>query len=183
MAKKKEIKEEGKIEFYTEELKKSKTINEDTIKAITFIIVLVIVVGLLSLLFFLNGKYVSKDKYQDATTTTTTEPIYDDTQVTVNTMFNISNDTYYVLAYDAKDEINGSYLSNLSSSFQDEKIKLYTLDLSNAMNNKFYNKDKETVVKSKKETNFKSYALVIFNKGKVSQVITDKEEIVNKLKK
>lgn len=183
MAKKKEIQEEGKIQFYTEEIKKSKTINDDTVKAITFIIVLLVVVGLLALLFFLNGKYVSKDKYQDDTTTTTTEAIYDDTQTTVNTMFNLSGDTYYVLAYDSTDETNGNYMANLGTSFQDEKIKLYTLDLSNAMNKQFYNKDKDTVVKSKKETNFKSYALVIFKKGKVSEVLTNKEDIVNKLGK
>ena len=33
----------NKIKFYTQELKKSKTINEDTIKIITFIIVLLVV--------------------------------------------------------------------------------------------------------------------------------------------
>ena len=98
-------------------------------------------------------------------------------------MFNLSGDTYYVLAYDSTDEINGNYMANLGTSFQDEQIKLYTLDLSNAMTKQFYNKDKDTVVKSKKETNFKSYALVIFKKGKVSEVLTNKEDIVNKLGK
>ena len=46
MAKKKETRQQekdGKIVFYTQELKKSKTINEDTVKVITFIVVLIIV--------------------------------------------------------------------------------------------------------------------------------------------
>ena len=72
MAKKKETKkveEPKEIKFYTEELKKSKTINEDTIKIITFLIILVIVLGLFFGLFYLNGKFVTKDKYQDNNTT------------------------------------------------------------------------------------------------------------------
>jgi citrate lyase gamma subunit len=74
-------------------------------------------------------------------------------------------------------------MANLGTSFQDEKIKLYTLDLSNAMNKQFYNKDKDTVVKSANNTNFKSTTLVVFKKGKVSEVLTDKEKIVELLNK
>lgn len=172
---------DGSIKFYSEEIKKSKTINEDTVKIITFIIILVIVLGLLFLLFFLNGKYVTKDKTE--TTTTTTETAYDDTKVTVNTMFGISTDPYYVLAYDKDDDINSSYYNNISLSFNNEKIKLYTLELNNAMNKKYYNKDKEQVLKDKNNINFTTNTLLVFKGGKISQVLTDKNEITNLLNK
>ena len=176
-------KEDGSIVFYSEEIKKSKTINEDTVKIITFIIILVIVLGLLFLLFFLNGKYVTKDQYQGNTTTTTTETTYDDTKVTVNTMFGISNDTYYVLAYDKDDDINSKYYSDLTLSFHNEKIKLYSLELNNAMNKNYYNKDKAQSLKDKNNINFTTETLLVFKGGKISQVLTDKDEITNLLNK
>jgi hypothetical protein len=185
MAKKKQTKKtntDGKIEFYTEELKKSKNINEDTVKIITFAVVLLIVIALLVGLFYFNGKYVTKDKYQDPTTTTTNEAVYDNTLTTVKTMFDIKDSTYYVLAYDESD-IDGKYIYNNALSFSNEKINLYKLDLTNAMNKQFYNKDKDTVVKSANNTNFKSTTLVVFKKGKVSEVLTDKEKIVELLNK
>ena len=166
MAKKKETKkveEPKEIKFYTEELKKSKTINEDTIKIITFLIILVIVLGLFFGLFYLNGKFVTKDKYQDNNTTTTTEAIYDETKVTVSTMYNLSNDTYYVLAY--------------------ENIKLYTLDLTNAMNKKYYNKDKaeNITTNNKADINFTKHTLLVFKNGKIIEAITNKDDITTKL--
>ena len=169
--------EDGSLKFYTEEMKKSKSINDDTIKIITFIIILIVVLGLLFLLFFLNGKYVTKDKYQGETTTTTTEAVYDDTKVTVNTMFNLSNDTYYVLAFDKSDKTEGDYYNNLTLYYHNDKIKLYSLDLNNAMNNNYYNTNKEQSLKNKNNINFVTNTLLIFKKGTISQAITDKDEI------
>jgi hypothetical protein len=97
-------------------------------------------------------------------------------------MFDIKDSTYYVLAYDESD-IDGKYIYNNALSFSNEKINLYKLDLTNAMNKQFYNKDKDTVVKSANNTNFKSTTLVVFKKGKVSEVLTDKEKIVELLNK
>ena len=184
MAKKKETKQEEtkEIKFYTEELKKSKTINEDTVKIISFIIIAIIVIGLLIGLFYINGKYVTKDKYQDATTTTTTEAIYDDTQVIVDDMFNKSNDDYYVVAYD-KEDVDGKFIYDSSLYFSNEKIKLYKLDLTNAMNKMYYNKDKTENLNTanKKDINFTKSTLLVFKKGKVAEVITNKDDIVKKL--
>ena len=187
MAKKKEIKkqqEDKPIVFYTQEIKKSKTINEDTVKIISFIIILIVVLALLGLLFFLNGKYVTKDKYQTTTETTTTEPTYDDTKLTVSTMFGVSKDTYYVLAYDPTEELAGEHLYSAATSANLKDIKVYTLDLTNAMNKAYYNKEKEVNKKPTKasEVNFNTNSLVIFKKGKVSEIITNQEDILKKLK-
>ena len=185
MAKKVNKQEEDKpIVFYTQELKKSKTINEDTVKVITFTIVLIIVLALLALLYFLNGKYVTKDIDNTTSTTTTTEPIYDDTKLTVNTMFDVSKkDTYYVLAYDSTDEVVGQYLYSNATTAKIENVKVYTLDLNNAMNKKYYDTTKEPNTKPTKpsEVSFKTNTLLVFKKGKVVEFITDKNEIAKKL--
>lgn len=184
---KKEIKQEEKdkpIVFYTQELKKSKTINEDTVKIITFIIVLIVVLALLGGLFYLNGKYVTKDIDKTTTTTTTTEAVYDDTKLTVNTMFDVSKkDTYYVLAYDSTDELVGQYLYSNASTANIENIKVYTLDLNNAMNQKYYDSTKEPNTKPTKpsEVSFKTNTLLVFKKGKVVEFITDQDAITKKL--
>lgn len=192
--KKKDIKkvkdenEEKKIVFYTHEIKKSKTINEDTVKVISFIIILLIVSGLFALLFFINGKYVTKDKYQDETTTTTTttkEPTININQLIVDNMFGLEKKkTYYVLAYDSTDELNGSYLYSLASSADIKDINVYTLDLTNAMNKKYYNKDKEANTKPSKasDVSINTNTLIVFKKGKVAEYITDKDKIIEKLK-
>jgi len=184
MKKKQEIKsEENKeIKFYTEELKKSKNINEDTVKIISFIVILIVVGLLLFGLFYINGKFVSKDKYQGETTTTTTEAMFDETLTTVDTMFNLSKDVYYVLAYDQNDP-DGKLVYDKGTAYSNPELKLYKLDLTNAMNKMYYNKDKASNLKASKakEMNFTTSALLIFKNGKIDQAITDKDEIAEKL--
>ena len=174
------------IKFYTEELKKNKSINEDTVKIISFIVILIVVIGLFVLLYFVNGKYVTKDMNEKTTTTAvTTEPIYDSTKVTVDTMFNISKDTYYVLAYDSNDEVNGSYIYSVSRSYSNDKIKLYTLDLANAQNKNYYNKKGTANTKPSKasDVTFTTNTLIVFKKGKVAEFIQDKDKIIETLRK
>lgn len=179
--------EKGNVIFYTEEIKKNKSINEDTVKIISFIVILIIVLGLFFGLFLLNKKYISKDdkqKEETTTTTTTTTVAINLNQTIVDDMFSLDKKaTYYVLAYDSEDEISGTSLYNKAKSANIKDIKVYTLDLNNAMNKKHYNPNKNEVVKTTKasEVNFKTNTLVIFKKGKVAEYITNKEEIIKKL--
>ena len=101
----------------------------------------------------------------------------------INIKIIIQHDTYYVLAYDKSDDINGSYYSNLSLTFNNENIKLYTLDLTNAMNKKYYNKDKaeNITTNNKADINFTTHTLLIFKNGKISEAITNKDDITAKL--
>lgn len=189
MGKKDNKKEEsnGKIVFYTHEIKKNKSINEDTVKIISFIIILIVVLGLVGLLFILNSKYITKDAAGNTTTTSTTttkEPTYDSKQVIVDTMFGIDKKaTYYVLAYDSSEELEGQFLYNKAKSASIKDVTVYTLDLKNAMNKNYYNKDKNENKKPSKasEVNFKTNTLIIFKKGKVAEYITDRDEIIKKL--
>ena len=69
----------NKQKFYSKEIKRNKQMNDDYKKFLAFIIVSVVVLGLLGVLYLLNGKYVTKDLFQDDSKTTTTEVSYDPT--------------------------------------------------------------------------------------------------------
>ena len=92
--------------------------------------------------------------------------------------------TYYVLAYDSSEELEGMFLYNTAKSASIKDVKVYTLNLTNAMNKMYYNKDKAENKKPKKasDVNFKTNTLIVFKKGKVAEYITDRDEIINKLK-
>ena len=168
--------------FYSKEIKKSKQVNEDYKRVVSLFIVLFIVCGLLFGLYLLNGKYVSKDLFQDDKTTTK-EVSYDDTLLTVSNLFKVTDKEYYVMAYDASDELRGFLYSNLVVNFKEVDIPLYSIDLSNAMNKKYYNTKGEENTKPTKyeEVMFTRPTLVHVKNGKVFAYVTDLDEMVRLL--
>lgn len=176
---KKKVQEEKEIKFYSKELKNKQTANDDYKKVVSFIITLVIVLLLLGLLFVFNGKYVTKD-LNNTTTTTTAKVEYDDSLLTVDTMFNESG-TYYVLVYDSKDKINGDYYKGLTTVELEDETKVYSVDLSLKMNSLYYDTSKEENIKED-NINFVKPTLIKISKGKIKSYTTDKKEIANILK-
>ena len=170
--------------IYTKEIKRKKFVNDDYKMAVSFVIVLVIVLVCIGGLFILNGKFVSKDILQDKTTTTTTTPSYDDTVILVNRILSVNSSKYYVMVYDFEDEVHSVLYSSLVSSYAGSDIKLYSTNIGIALNKKYYNKEKSEKlnVKSYKEFNFTRPVLLEINKNKVSKTITDKDEIHKILK-
>lgn len=171
-----------KKQFESTELKKSKFENEDYQKVKAFFIILIIVLALLALLFFLNGKFVTKDRFNDQETTTTTEPSYDETVITVDKMFKIKKDAYMVMIYDSNDKESSVLFSNLILTYKGSK-SLYSIDLANKMNSKYYNPDKE---ENKKPTNPSDVSiagprLIIMSNGVVTEYIEDVDTIVKKM--
>lgn len=180
--KNKNTQDNGEIKFYSKEMKKESE-STNNIKLIMGFIILVAVISLLVyLLFYINGKYVTKDKYQTETTTTTTTAIYDNTKTTVSEMFKIKDKNYYVLAYDPDDEINGSYYRQLVNQYKGD-ISVYTLDYTISMNSKYYdsNGTENTSPKSASDVMLTRPTLLIFKSGKVTDYITDKDTIVKTL--
>lgn len=175
--KKKDSKDTTK--FYSKEIKVKQIKSDDYKTIVSFIVALVIIGVLTGLLFLFNGKYVSKDLNKAEETTTTTKVKYDDSLLTVDTMFSKKGE-YYVLAYDAKDDISGSFYNSLAISYKNDKTSLYTIDLSIKMNSAYYNKKKATVVK-KDEINFKEATLVTIKDGKVTATTSDRTEITKLL--
>lgn len=167
--------------FISKEIKKTSYMNEDYKKAISFIIVLIIILGLIALLFFLNGKYVTKDEFQN-TTTTTTAPSYDETVITVDKMFKMSDSEYMVMLYDKTVKESSVLYDGLVNSYSGE-VNLYSVDLSKKMNSKYYDtKGKENTKPTKaSEVMITKPTLIVIKKGKVTSYITNTDDIVKKL--
>ena len=87
------------------------------------------------------------------------------------------------MAYDASDELRGFLYSNLVVNFKEVDIPLYSIDLSNAMNKKYYNTKGEENTKPTKyeEVMFTRPTLVHVKNGKVFAYVTDLDEMVRLL--
>lgn len=175
-------KQKETTQFESTELKQSKFENEDYQKVKAFFIILIIVLALLGLLFFLNGKFITKDRFQETETTTTAEPSFDETVIIVDEMFKIKKDEYMVMVYDSSDKESSVLFSNLVLTYKGSKT-LYSVDVANKMNSKYYNPDKE---ENKKPTNpsevsFAGPRLIIMSNGVVVDYIEDTDTIVKKM--
>ena len=126
MRKKKEVKDikPGVIRY----------INEDTDQIKKFILILVGVALIALLLYFVTAKYLIKDAFQKEEESITESTINYDS-VMVGTIFNRSEDKYYVLAYD-KTGTDANYLNTLASRYSGGE-KIYTLDLSLDVNKNY----------------------------------------------
>ena len=177
-------KEETKKKTYTFETKelKNTTVDHDNSAVVTFIIALIVIGVLVGGLYFVNAKYVTKDKYQDETTTTTTEPSYDATIILADSSLSQSEKEYLVLFYD-KSATNGSFYQSIAASYK-ETLKLYSVDLSNKMNEKYYAKDgnvNDALPGSLDKLKVKNPSLMTVKKGKITALTFDEKEIYSKL--
>lgn len=171
-----------KKQFESQEIKKAKFENEDYQKVKGFFIMLIIVLILIGILFFLNGKFVTKDRFQEKETTTTTDPSYDETVITIDKMFKIKKDEYMVLIYDSSDKETSVLYSNLILTYKGSKT-LYSVDLANKMNSKYHNPDKEENKNPTKpsEVNILGPRLLVMANGKVTEYIDNDDAIVKKI--
>lgn len=167
--------------FSSTEIKKNNYVNEDYKKVEAFIIILLVISIFIGLVYFLNGKYVTKDEFQN-TTTTTTVPSYDDTITIVDKMFTIDKDEYMVLLYDKSERETSILYDGLVMSYSGN-LNLYSIDLSNQMNVKYYNpKGQENSKPTKSsEVMITKPTLVTIKEGKVTAYITNPDEITKKL--
>lgn len=168
--------------FYSKEIKRTKQMNEDYQKALAFIVVLAVIAGLVFLLFIFNGKFVSKDYFQETTTTTTTEVSYDSSLLTVSTLFSVSDEEYYVMFYDTEDDLTNFLYEGLVVSYNGD-ISLYSVDLNNVMNRKYYDKNGEANKAPTKSSGVlvTGPTLMHIKKKKVVDYITDRDAIIKVL--
>ena len=169
-----------KITFETKPLKNT-SVDHNNSAVVTFIIALIVIAVLVGGLYFVNAKYVTKDKYQDETTTTTTEPSYDATIILGDDALSQKDKEYMVLYYDKSDKIGASYAS-LASSYKGD-TPLYSVDLSNKMNANYYSKDgmNDKLPSSLNDLKVTSPALLTVKKGKITALTGDATEIYSKL--
>lgn len=162
-------------------IKQQKIVNEDYQKIKGLLIATIVVLVLIGGLFYINAKFVTKDLFQKDNTTTT-EATYDKTLLTVNTMFKVNDKEYLVLAYDKNDQITKDTYNNLVLSYQADKVNLYSINLADQMNKKYYDLTKEQSLENNK-INFNKATLLTIKDGKITSSITDMEKIIDKLSK
>ncbi len=169
--------------FQSKQISINGGLNEDYKKVISFFIVLLIIIGAVLLLYFLNGNYVIKDLQDKETTTTTVK--FDKSVILASDIFKQGKGEYMVLLYDKENNVEKVLYDGLVSGYDNEKVDLYTVDLSSALNKKYFNKDGKENTKPSKVSDLviTKTTLITIKKGKVTSYITDKDKIVDKLTK
>ena len=103
---------------------------------IIFVVIIVFVIGAYLLTKFVINKEEKKEETQ-----TSKEVQIDNSIAIVGTMLSKAEDNYYVLIF-KNDDNAGKYLT-IKSQYEAKKNKkaLYTVDLANKLNEKYYDKD------------------------------------------
>lgn len=158
-------------------IKQTNTMNEDYEKAVSFFVVLAIVLVFIGGLYFISVKFIDKNS---ASEEETTEPTYDQSLLLVDNMLSVSDGEYYVLVYDKNDKTNADAYTSLVSSYKSDKINLYTIDLSRQMNKKYYDQSKNESF-NKDSWNFIQPTLLTIKKGKITNTNTVMSDIIKKL--
>ena len=108
---------------------------------IVFVIVLLLVIGLYFFTTFLNKDNESKNT-SDTNSNSSEETKVDDTIVIIGTMLQKADKDYYVLLYKSDDAKSYEYSSILSQyKMSTNSLPVYTVDLANALNSKYYDKE------------------------------------------
>lgn len=182
--KKKEIKDTKKtkeIKFETKQLKNT-TVDHDNSAVVTFIVALIVIAVLVGGLYYVNARFVTKDKYQgDETTTTTKEVSYDPTIIVADDALKQSETEYMVVFYD-KSKDDASYISSLISGYKGDS-KIYSVELNNKMNSEYYAKDGNvndvlpTSIEELKKNKVSNPTLIKVKKGKITEIVRDTKSI------
>lgn len=165
--------------FETKEIKKSKYMNDDVKKVISFLVVLLIVALFIGLLFFINGKYVTKDEFQDSTTNAVS---INTKLITLDDILKSENSEYYVLAYNAEDTKTASIYSSLVSS---TKSDVFYVNLDETINKNHYDVagEEKVNVKDVKDLMLTKPTLIKVKNKKIVSYTTNIDEIIKELSK
>lgn len=166
--------------FQTKEIKKSKYMNEDVKKVISFFIVLILVAIFIFVLFFINGKYVTKDEFQSEDTTSSVT--IDEDLITLDDVLKMDKQEYYVLAYSEKETSTSSVLISLMVNYSKD---IYYANLDDVSNRNHYNLEKEekVLVDKIKDLNLNKATLIKVKNNKIISYTTDIDEMIKLLSK
>ena len=163
--------------FETKEIKKAKYMNDDVKKVISFLVVLLIVALFIGLLFFINGKYVTKDEFQDSTTNAVS---INTKLITLDDIFKSEKSEYYVLAYNFEDTKSASIYSSLVSS---TKSDIFYVNLDETINKNHYDEagEEKVNVKDVKDLMLTKPTLIKVKNKKIVSYTTNIDEIIKEL--
>ena len=104
----------------------------------------------------------------------------------VGRSISMPEDKYYVLYYDAKDEtVSEEYSSTITNyiySTSEDHVKLYTVDMSDALNKKYVSDESKPMPEKVSDIAIKGTTLMVIEKGKVVEYTEDKTRIEELLK-
>ena len=147
---------------------------------IIFIIVILLVVGI----YFFTKFVVKKDSESTNNTETTqieTEAKIDADVAIVGTMLKKADKEYYVIIYSNKDE-NYSEYANLEYQYKakEKHLPVYFVDLSNALNKKYYDKDNQVLnATDVNDLRFGDISLLKVENGKITKTYNNVDDIKN----
>lgn len=167
-----------KMQYQTEEQK----------EIIHFLIVLVVILIIVMCVYIFSKKFVLDDSLFEVSYET---GALKDERAIVGTIFNRPEKEYYVIAYD-ETKGNAVYYSALTTKYKENEnsLKVYHVDLSNALNSKYYvgsdgksNKNASKV----SDLQLKDLTLMKIKNGKIEKYLEtiseiEKEFIVTKTK-
>ena len=150
----------------------------DDDKAIrNFIIIFVIVILMVFGIYMLTKYVIVKDNNSNNEETKEVE-INNDVAI-VGTMLSKVEENYYVMLYKEDDIESGKYLTAKSSYSATEKaLPVYTVDLSNALNSKFYDKDNVKLdSENVNDLRFGDFTVLEVKNGKIVKSYTDLDKV------
>lgn len=161
-----------------------KTAEQDEIKK--FIIVILVVVFCVGAIYFVTRAFVTKDLFKS-----NEEKIEEVKPGAVNydvaimgQLLNRPYDEYYAVIYNKSE---GDYISEMTSLVYDYTVKknhlhMYTIDLSNKLNESYYDKEKINVnAKKLKDLKVGDITLIKVKKGKIDKIIIDYKKMQKEL--
>ena len=155
-------------------------LNDDQREVLRFVVILLVIIVVVVIIYFISYFASLKNEYHYNDEATEATINYD--TVTVGTMFNRPEGTYYVALY--KDDLaDAVYYSALFNKYmnQEDALKIYYCNLNNKLNEKYYTADGKSNPKatSINDVKFGEFTFVKISKGKITKYYED----ITKVKK
>lgn len=151
--------------------------NTETQTVKQFIIILLIVILIAVGIYFFTKKFVTKDS--NTTDNTETKEYINPNVAIVGTMLSKNASEYYVMLYKSTDTEASSYLGLIDSYDKlENSIPVYTVDLSNPLNSKYYDLENPNLdTTNTLEMRFGKITVLKINNGNIEKSYSTVEEI------
>ena len=154
---------------------------EEQKEDIKFVIVVIILVAIIMGVYLLSKVLIKPDVKEYEYTAGEVS----DSAMSVGTILKGKEDEYYVLAFDSDefDSVSYSTIKSYYENYQEEPLKVYIIDLKNALNRQSYVKENSNPnAKTVKDLKIKSGTLIKVSKGKIVKYLEGYESISKELK-
>ena len=154
--------------------------NEDDKTIKRFIIILIIVLAITVGIYFLTKYAVKKDTTSSADSkSSSTDVSIDYTKCIVGNMLNKNESEYYVILYDSNDSNKSTYTDMVTNYAKEDKhLAVYTVDLSNKLNTKYYTVDKTNPISDNvNDLKFGDITVIKVKDGKITNAYESVKDI------